>query len=60
VGQHEAEVLKEEREGVDFAVEGFGHRDDCTSWGKRGRYRFGCSASLQGRKEERSPLCLSP
>jgi hypothetical protein len=34
VDEHEAEVLEEEREGVDFAVECFGHRDDCTSWGK--------------------------
>ena len=31
VGEHEAEVIEEEREGVDSAVEGFGHRDDCTS-----------------------------
>lgn len=31
VGEHEAEVTEEEREGVDPAGEGFGHRDDCTS-----------------------------
>ena len=31
VGEHEAEVFEEQREGVDPAVESFGHRDDCTS-----------------------------
>ena len=30
VADHEAEVPKEEREGVDPAGEGFGHRIDCT------------------------------
>ena len=30
VGEHEAEIFEEEREGVDSAVEGFGHRNDCT------------------------------
>lgn len=33
VGKHEAEVPEEERQGIDPAGEGFGHRDDCTRWG---------------------------
>ena len=34
VGEHEAKIFEEQREGVDPPIEGFGHRNDCTSWGK--------------------------
>lgn len=54
VGEHEAEVFKEEREGVNPAVEGFRHRSDCTSWGKTQlslQHPAGVSLRFRGEEE---------